>query len=280
MLAQFQSLYPKGCLTSELVQVYNGKYIVRASVQIETVTRATGMAMADSLEEAEDRARERALMVLNLKQVSNLIPEAIATPQQTQTPPPTNIPVTSTLTQKQVSNLIPEAIATPQQTQTPPPTTTPVTSTLTQKNDSSLNREQDLATTNNLEQYFDNLTDNLIAIPNTNSDKGVDNSLFAVTNNNVTPFTPRNTTPPEETVTSTTKRKKQNQPMDLSTAMAEIDIEMTRLGWGKEQGREHLIQTYNKRARSLLSDEELFDFLKHLKSLPSPISPPDPLAGF
>jgi len=269
MLAQFQSLYPTGCLTSELVQVYNGKYIVRASVQIEAVTRATGMAMSESLEQAEDLARQRALMVLNLKPAANLSPgisEAIATPQQ----------------------ILPITPAAPQKPETPPTSTStpaPVTSTVAKKNDYP---NQDFGTTNNVEKYFDNPTDNITPITNTQSNAqyntelntDFDNSLFSLTNNNVTPFTPRNTPPLEEIATSTTKRKKKNEPMDLSTAMAEIDIEMTRLGWGKEQGREHLIKTYNKRARSLLTDEELFDFLKHLKSLPSPISPPDPLAGF
>ncbi|MCC5624173.1 hypothetical protein LC574_23945, partial [Nostoc sp. CHAB 5715] len=66
MLAQFQSLYPKGSLISELLQIFQGKYIVRASVQIEGVTRATGMAAAETVEAAEDQARTRALIVLGI----------------------------------------------------------------------------------------------------------------------------------------------------------------------------------------------------------------------
>lgn len=69
MLAQFQSLYPKGNLISELLQIFQGKYIVRASVQIEGVTRATGMAAAETVEVAEDQARIRALMVLGIASV-------------------------------------------------------------------------------------------------------------------------------------------------------------------------------------------------------------------
>ena len=67
MLAQFQSLYPTGSLTTELLEIHHGKYIVRSNVQIEGVTRATGMAAADTIEEAEDRSRARALMVLAIK---------------------------------------------------------------------------------------------------------------------------------------------------------------------------------------------------------------------
>ncbi|MBE9128711.1 MULTISPECIES: DUF3987 domain-containing protein [unclassified Coleofasciculus] len=50
----------------------------------------------------------------------------------------------------------------------------------------------------------------------------------------------------------------------------EIDIEMRRLGWDKSTGRDYLEQTYGKRSRQLLTDEEMSDFLNHLKSLPTP----------
>ncbi|MEL6502792.1 MAG: hypothetical protein AAFQ23_15625, partial [Cyanobacteria bacterium J06623_1] len=59
--------------------------------------------------------------------------------------------------------------------------------------------------------------------------------------------------------------------------------EMERLGWTPQQGREYLIQTYNKRGRTLLTEEELLDFLQHLESIPTPqaeLSEADPLAGF
>ena len=47
-----------------------------------------------------------------------------------------------------------------------------------------------------------------------------------------------------------------------------------RLGWTPEQGKDYLVKTYNKRGRSLLSEEELRNFLTYLKSQP------DPIAGF
>ena len=79
-----------------------------------------------------------------------------------------------------------------------------------------------------------------------------------------------------------TKRKKY-EPIDLSDVIAQTDVEMERLGWTPQQGREYLIQTYGKRGRTLLTEEELLDFLQHLESKPTP--PPeflgiDPLAGF
>ncbi|MBW4521753.1 MAG: hypothetical protein KME16_18895 [Scytolyngbya sp. HA4215-MV1] len=59
------------------------------------------------------------------------------------------------------------------------------------------------------------------------------------------------------------------EPVDFSDPIAQIDTEMMRVGWTKEQGRDHLKKTYKKRSRQQLSDEELLDFLSHLKSLPS-----------
>ncbi|MEA5566480.1 hypothetical protein VB693_13645, partial [Anabaena sp. UHCC 0399] len=99
MLAQFQSLYPNGSLVSELVQIFQGKYIVRASVQIEGVIRATGMASAESVEVAEDKARTRALMVLGITDTAQtsvqVAPEAISPVQSVQVAPEAISPVQS-----------------------------------------------------------------------------------------------------------------------------------------------------------------------------------------
>lgn len=66
MLKLFRTHYPQGSLTSELVTIDRGKYLVRTLVQVEGITLATGFAAADTVEQAEDRSRERALSALNL----------------------------------------------------------------------------------------------------------------------------------------------------------------------------------------------------------------------
>jgi hypothetical protein len=58
--------------------------------------------------------------------------------------------------------------------------------------------------------------------------------------------------------------------IDFSDIMARTDIELKRLGWSKEQGKAHLLQTYGKRSRQLLFDPELVDFLTYLQSKPTP----------
>ncbi|HEY9637522.1 MAG TPA: hypothetical protein V6D14_29265 [Coleofasciculaceae cyanobacterium] len=48
-----------------------------------------------------------------------------------------------------------------------------------------------------------------------------------------------------------------------------ILVEMKRLGWTIEQGREYLQRTYNKQSRKQLTATEMTQFLSYLKSLPT-----------
>jgi hypothetical protein len=59
-------------------------------------------------------------------------------------------------------------------------------------------------------------------------------------------------------------------PVDFSDIIARTNVELKRLGWTNQQGRDYLVQTYGKRSRQLLTDAELLDFLHHLESEPSP----------
>ncbi|MEH2154774.1 hypothetical protein [Nostoc sp.] len=45
----------------------------------------------------------------------------------------------------------------------------------------------------------------------------------------------------------------------------QTDAEMQRLGWTEDQGREHLMKFYGKRSRSLLTQDELDNFLLYLQ---------------
>ncbi|MCY7385846.1 MAG: hypothetical protein LH628_25425 [Microcoleus sp. CAN_BIN18] len=64
MLAQFRALYPTGQLICELLTIHHGKFVVRCLIQVDGKTLATGMSAAESVEDAEDRARSRSLAVL------------------------------------------------------------------------------------------------------------------------------------------------------------------------------------------------------------------------
>jgi hypothetical protein len=284
MLAQFQSLYPKGSLISELVQIFQGKYIVRASVQIEGVTRATGMAAAETVEAAEDQARTRALIVLGI--TNNPISPAQLNPSlntkdglhestayssaKDEDFVSSQWPVVSdkeiSIPPSRVRNIKPEVVTSNEQyeySNTAPLPSDTYSQDLGQNFPVSTNRELEFdPPVESLEITFDNQLEN--------------QTFPAISANNVTPFTPRSYSPQEDVATPsvTGKRKKKAEPVDLSDVIAKTDVELQRLNWTPEQGREHLIQTYGKRGRTLLTEEELHGFLKYLQSQP------DPIAGF
>ncbi|MCW6052575.1 hypothetical protein K4039_21490 [Lyngbya sp. CCAP 1446/10] len=64
MFAEFRALYPTGQLICELLTIHHGKFVVRCLVQVDGKTLATGMSAAESVEDAEDRARSRSIAVL------------------------------------------------------------------------------------------------------------------------------------------------------------------------------------------------------------------------
>ena len=326
MLAQFQSLYPTGSLTTELLEIHHGKYIVRSSVQIESVIRATGMAAADTIEEAEDRSRARALMVLAMKDEQpqteviqqevttspNPSLELVSNPSLTtakarvnegtnsestskltevaETPASKTPPAESTEIPEIASNAppvksaeAPEIVSNTQPAESPEVTQTsevsPIPEVFSVEDDSDI-YQHDFDKPLPLPTYDEPELD----APQENTDIDSENlpeEEPATTKATSASKSSNGRSTKKATKTSTTKRKKKTEPIDLSDVIAKTDVEMERLGWTPQQGREYLIQTYGKRGRTLLTEEELLDFLQHLESIPTPeLSEVDPLAGF
>ncbi len=61
--------------------------------------------------------------------------------------------------------------------------------------------------------------------------------------------------------------------IDLSDVIAQIGTEIERIGWTKKQGSAYLQDTYGKRTRAELTEDELLSFLHYLKALPSKAQP-------
>lgn len=59
-----------------------------------------------------------------------------------------------------------------------------------------------------------------------------------------------------------------SEPLNLSDLIALTDAELHRLRWSNKERRRHLRQTYGKQSRQQLTDEELIEFLRYLKSQP------------
>ncbi|BAZ12810.1 hypothetical protein NIES4071_46440 [Calothrix sp. NIES-4071] len=345
MLGSFLSSYPTGSLLTELVQIYNGKYIVKASLQIEAVTRATAMAAAETLETAEDSARQRVITFFagneSLKLSSNAaIPETVpisvqsapiqsssstdsqhnqnhgvtieTIPVEIKTKPqpasniaPTNIDNVSNQTSVPIELPPVEEIVAPAKTKTKAEAKSKTTQDLTQLTEvttkpekapdiPSLTQSQTIPDDEPVkEPLFDAYEEFTPSEPQFEPFETSTIPKVSTPPNNVTPFTGRNYNPPEEIElppvdaivelpTSTTKRKKKTDTTDQSDDIAKIGIEMQRLGWTTEQGRDYLVKQYGKRSRHLLSPDELRDFRAYLESQSTPEDPLafDPIAGF
>jgi len=89
------------------------------------------------------------------------------------------------------------------------------------------------------------------------------------------PFAPQEAPPlaaeaPASEVAAPATDSAESESIDFSDLIARTDVELKRLGWTREQGRDYLLNTYGKRSRQLLSESELTAFLRYLEAQPSP----------
>ncbi|WP_071516568.1 hypothetical protein [Geitlerinema sp. PCC 9228] len=204
MLARFQAKYPGGSLISELLTIHEGKYVVKVLAQIDGKTLATALAAADTVEAAEDRARDRVLIACDIN------PSAA-----TEDPPPSPTPV---------------AFPEKEMPATPMPSPT-------------------------------NFRTEAFPMPAASPASG---------EHTTSDFSSNTQLEDDDTQPAPPAKAVGESPVDLSDIIVQTDIEMKRLGWGKEEGRRYLEATYNKRSRQQLTEAELHSFLEYLRSLPTP----------
>jgi len=256
MLQKLRQRYPQVALISELVQIDHGKYIVRAIIEIEGKTVVTGLAAADTVEIAEDRARERALLLLeaentpDLQLVEKVSPNNISLPSDL----PKTVPSTkkSTKTAKVTEIPRPEAKIEPELPQVkdiPPAKIEPelpqVKDIPPAKIEPELPQVQDIPLPEPEPLLLETETDNYSLL----SELPEEASL-----------TEEEPPAPEPVVVIP-------EEIDYSVLKTKIDVEMKRLAWTTEKGREYLISTYGKKSRLLLTNEELLEFYNYLSSI-------------
>jgi hypothetical protein len=183
-------------LISELLKIYNGKYIVKISV-INRERTLTAIASGETVEAAEDKARIRVL---------GLLQEPTQSTEQIQ-------PKETKQKRQSLSGAVfAEEIKESEGLPLPKP--------------------------------------NLKTLPTVKIEEKAELEELLLT--------PPSTPTPEEI---------EAPPHDFNTIMATIDVEMKRLSWTKEQGRDYLRTTYGKTSRVQLTDEEILSFLDYLKSV-------------
>lgn len=250
MLTQLRSRYPAGSLISELLTIHQGQYVVRAVVAVDGVILTTGLAAADTVELAEDQAKQRALQALDLE-----------------TPPPPREPLKPT--PLELKPEIPTAVSLSTASSPIPPSFIPPVDTA---GSGSLTSDDWLSAT-----YIQSKTD---PTPDGETEgksttvkgsKGRSASLPPVpsTTEGVSPYPDAPELSPPSAASG-----RFLETTDFSSDIAKTDIELKRLRWTPDQGRAHLLKTYGKRSRQHLTDNELLDFLHYLESLSTPTESP------
>ncbi|MGD1849870.1 MAG: hypothetical protein ACFCBU_04465 [Cyanophyceae cyanobacterium] len=253
MFAEFRSRSPTGCLVSKMLEFTQGQYVVSVAVEQDGQVLATGMAAADTLEEAEDRARVRALEAFGLVAIdydgsvtllggdsssalpSNALPSNNRPIAQLAGTASAEPPLTETIPRAEATEVIAEtaevkeppktASPSPQSSVNPPAPTTPSSSPPASKKSAPKKAAPDIP--------------------------GLD---FA-------------DPPPAPSPEPPAPSPKAELPVDLSDAIAQIGLLMEQVGWDKKQGVAYLQETYGKRTRAELTDQELMTFLGHLQTL-------------
>jgi hypothetical protein len=275
MLQKLRQRYPQVALISELVQIDHGKYIVRAIIEIEGKTVVTGLAAADTVEIAEDRARERALLLLDaetppdLQLVEKVSPNNVSLGEDL--PKPVASAKKSTKTAKVTEIPRPEAKIEPELPEVkdiPPAKIEPelpqVKDIPPAKIEPELPEVKDIPPAK-IELELPQVKD--IPLPEPEP------LLLETETDNYSLLTEL----PEE-VSLTEEDPPEPEPVavipeeiDYSVLKTKIDVEMKRLAWTTEKGREYLISTYGKKSRLLLTNEELLEFYNYLSSISAPI---------
>jgi hypothetical protein len=248
MYAQFRSQYPMGSLTSELLNIHEGKFIVKASIQVGGSTLATGLSAAPSIEQAEDQARARALVVLGIDG------QPYPTQAQVVTPEPDRFAVRN---QARLSAPATEFLPL---SETPFRHSEDVDWAITDQAARSFQApEQQLS-------WFEHKPEPEPNLPQLSGRSQRQEAPSAAP--------PKSTFTPQQVSRGSGEGRERATalaaPVDLSDIIAHTDIELKRLGWTSPQGRRYLEQAYGKRSRQHLSDTELMEFLDYLKTQPTP----------
>ena len=300
MFNHFRTYYPQSNLISELVKIDRGQYIVRAIATANNITLATSFGTAATIEQAEDIARARLLAFMDIPPADASSVAQQATPHKTATPaspPPEPPPV--------VKKAPPEPDPTPVVTAPPPeptpvvtepspePEPTPVVKKAPPEPDptpvivENFNFDEAIAQTDvELKRLGWSKIQGRDYLQKTyGADKVARKDLTA---EELTSFLEylRELPNPSETVTSDSPAPSLaaetpspaaspsvaealvDPNFNFPETMSQINLEKKRLGWTKGQEQDYLLETYGKRSRQLLMDQELAEYWDYLRSLP------------
>ncbi|MBM0743730.1 hypothetical protein JOY44_19265 [Phormidium sp. CLA17] len=324
---QLQKQYPMSALVTELVQIHQERFIVKAIVQLNGVAIATSMADSTTLEMAEDQARLRVLDFLGIfttptsANLAPLVAPDLTTPISSDRSPetplpeilPTSIrhPIDNGFPIKALPNLDPEAIEVSTseliEMAAPPPLpavpmpeisvdlSMPFSTSLFSEPAMPTEEDHTDETVNDhpIEEYLPSVEDYGAGYEDSEPEYELSEDPLPedplIETETVATIAPaarvqEDQREEEHPVSANLSKPKKaiaeenpiaslpsdaNEPDDLSTLIAHTDVEMDRIGWTKQEGRDYLKRTYKKSTRQRLDVDELMDFLNYLRALPS-----------
>ncbi|MEG3920542.1 hypothetical protein QUA07_15625 [Microcoleus sp. T3_A4] len=277
MFAEFRALYPAGQLICELLTVHHGKFVVRCLIQVDGKTLATAMSAAESVEDAEDRARLRAIAVLGfaapdraiasvdpapvapVAPVAPIAPVASVAPVAPPPPPPPAVPVPVGPTSVPLPVLeMPVADNLPE--------THPSNFV---KTEAKLNEEPIAPVAEPLPPTVDRVEATGFVPKQLDSDAWLSSSYGEPLQELEVP------TSSQSELLQGAAEVRELQPIavgipsdaieDNSDTIAQIDAILKRLQWKKKQESDCLEHNYGKSSQRELSTEQLVDFLEYLE---------------
>ncbi len=260
LFQQFRQRYPTGSLTSELVRVQEQTFVVQVRLNVADKTVVTALAADAVLEVAEDRARQRAFTLLGIDAAMAALPRV----EKAVEPPPVP-PAMPPTPRSKVPTAAPKAAA---PTQPVAPAVTPPKAVLpsVEAPDEAADLASALAPEMPPEEVELTAPLDLLQDPAAPAAPMPAPQTAAAPAPKATMAAPI-TAPQVQISTQTVPLP---APIDLSDVIAQTDVELKRLAWSVGDGREYLVETYGKRSRHDLTDEELLAFLLHLEALPTP----------
>ncbi|MEG3850748.1 hypothetical protein QT971_26875 [Microcoleus sp. herbarium19] len=277
MFAQFRALYPAGQLICELLTIHHGKFVVRCLVQVDGKTLATGMSAAESVEDAEDRARLRSLAVLAFAAPQSAI-ESVPVPAPVAA---VAVPVPAPIEPVAIPAPV-AAVAVPPPAPVPPaPAPLPVLEMPVAdkfdlphqsnfvKSESKLNSEPIAPVPEPLPPTVDRVEAAGFSPKQLDSDAWLSSTYGEPLPELEVP------SPSESELPQGAASVRELQPIavgipsdaieDDSDTIAQIDAILKRLQWKKKQESDCLEHNYGKSSQRELSSEQLVDFLEYLE---------------
>jgi len=280
LFVQLQQRYPGASLVTELVQIHQGELIVRATVQTGGTPLATAMAAANTIEQAEDQARQRLLKLLGIltdhyfvASPHSLQAQLLTSPlEQGNLAPLSPLPVATSTAPPDTPVTMPSPLRLPVSPVPPAsqsyPANLPEPQIQAESADPMVERKPILN-----EPPLAAISPELTSA-RTDSDRSHSPQHDLAATSSVAPAGRKKSArpshlPSSEPADAEPPADSLEVPTDLSELIALTDIEMQRIAWKRKDGQAHLLSTYGVKTRAELNESQLLEFLHFLRALPS-----------